>query len=55
MLRLTVGTAGGLQPEADPPVGVPAQRDEPEEASHGRRLQLVLDDAVGVTVAWKRL
>ena len=53
--RLTVRTSVGLQPEPDPPAGVPVQRNEAEEASDGRLLQLVLNHAVGITVTWKRL
>lgn len=53
--RLTVRTSVGLQPEPDPPAGVPVQRNEAEESSDGWLLQLVLNHAVCITVTWKRL
>lgn len=53
--RLTVRTPVGLQPQSHPPAGVPAQREEAQEASDGRLLQFVLNHAVCVTVTWERL
>lgn len=52
---LTVRTPVGLQPESDPPVGVPVQRNEAQEASDRRLLQFVLNHTVCITVTWKRL
>lgn len=52
---LTVGTSVELQPQSHPPVGVPVGRDEPQEASNDGLLQFVLNHAVGVAVAAKRL
>lgn len=48
-------TSVGLQPESDAPVVTPLQRDQADVASDHRTLELVLDHAVGVAVAWKRL
>lgn len=48
-------TSVGLQPESDAPVVAPLQRDQADVASDHRTLELVLDHAVGVAVAWKRL
>jgi hypothetical protein len=48
--RLTVRTSVHLQPESDPPAGVPVGRPQADVVSHHRVLQLVLDHAVCVTV-----
>lgn len=48
-------TSIGLQPEPNAPVVAPLQRDQADVASDHRMLELVLDHAVGVAVAWKRL
>lgn len=52
---LTVGTSVDLQPQSHPPVGVPVGRDEPQEASDDRLLQLVLNHAVCIAVAGEGL
>ena len=52
---LTVRTSVGLQSESDPSAGIPVQRNEAEETSDGWLLQLVLNNAVCITVTWKRL
>lgn len=54
-IRLTVRTSIGLQPESNPTVWIPVQRNETDKAGDRRLLQLVLDHTVCVTVTWKRL
>lgn len=54
-IRLTVRTSIGLQPESNPTVWIPVQRNETDKAGDCRLLQLVVDHTVCVTVTWKRL
>lgn len=53
--KQTIRTSICFQSEADPTAGIPVQWDDADVAGDDWMLELVQDDAVCITVAWKCL
>lgn len=53
--KLTVSAAIYFQPEPNPAIGAPAQRNQAKVACDLWLLKFILDHRVSVTVTWKRL